>query len=86
ECLSVPFQRLIPLMSEDMRERLADCLGEHALLHMDEAQQKNLLEGLGAEAKCPVLKERIEALMASCTKELNAWLAQAPRRLFARSG
>ncbi|OLP80656.1 hypothetical protein AK812_SmicGene38901, partial [Symbiodinium microadriaticum] len=68
ECLSVPFQRLIPLMSEDMRERLADCLGEHALLHMDEAQQKNLLEGLGAEAKCPVLKERIEALMASCTK------------------
>ena len=24
-------------MSEDMRERLADCLGEHALLHMDEA-------------------------------------------------
>ncbi|CAE7275021.1 unnamed protein product [Symbiodinium sp. CCMP2592] len=79
ECLSVPFQRLIPLMSEDMRERLADCLGEHALLHMDEAQQKNLLEGLGAEAKCPVLIERIEALMATCTKELNTWLAQAPR-------
>ncbi|CAE7672377.1 Parg, partial [Symbiodinium pilosum] len=78
ECLSVPFQRLIPLMKPVMRETLADSLGEHALPHMEEAQQKQLLEGLGAETKSPVLVERIEAIMATCTEELNLWLARAP--------
>ncbi|CAJ1395640.1 unnamed protein product [Effrenium voratum] len=81
ECLSVPFQRLVPLMRDTLRESLADGLGEHALPQLDEATQKRLLDGLGdpSSDQSPLLPERIEALVVKCTEELNSWLFQAPQ-------
>ena len=33
----MPFQRLLPVMRLQLRDSLADGLGEHALPHLDEA-------------------------------------------------
>ncbi|CAK9058337.1 unnamed protein product [Durusdinium trenchii] len=87
ECLSVPFQRLLPMMREQLRDSLADGLGEHVLPHLDEAAQKRLLDGLGVETppaagnasgQSPLLPERIESLVVKCTEELNLWFFSAP--------
>eukprot|EP00434_Breviolum_minutum_P004134 symbB.v1.2.003644.t1/scaffold203.1/size271217/36 len=81
ECLSTCFQRLLPTMRKQLRDSLADGLGEHVLPHLDEAAQKRLLDGLGVETLAsgspsgtPLLPERIEALI-----ELNAWFFSAPQ-------
>eukprot|EP00933_Yihiella_yeosuensis_P015325 TRINITY_DN13404_c0_g2_i1.p1 TRINITY_DN13404_c0_g2~~TRINITY_DN13404_c0_g2_i1.p1 ORF type:complete len:899 (-),score=251.91 TRINITY_DN13404_c0_g2_i1:432-3128(-) len=47
EVLSAPFQRLVPLMRDPLRERLADGLGEHCLPLLDQETQQKLLDGLG---------------------------------------
>ena len=36
ECLSTCFQRLLPTMRKQLRDSLADGLGEHVLPHLDE--------------------------------------------------
>lgn len=86
ECLSAPFQRLLPVMRAQLRDSLADGLGEHVLPHLDQALQKRLLDGLGVETPAsgtplgtPLLPERIEALVVKCTEELNSWFVSAPR-------
>eukprot|EP00435_Cladocopium_sp_Y103_P071868 s317_g38.t1 len=81
ECLSAPFQRLLPVMRAQLRDSLADGLGEHVLPHLDQALQKRLLDGLGVETPAsgtpsgtPLLPERIEALVVKCTEELQHWV------------
>lgn len=38
ECLSTCFQRLLPTMRKQLRDSLADGLGEHVLPHLDEVE------------------------------------------------
>jgi hypothetical protein len=72
ECLSAPFQRFVPFMEEQLMERVANGLGEH-LFGCDEDTQKKVMESFSA------IPDRIEKIMVTCTKELNSWLAKAPR-------
>lgn len=42
----MPFQRLLPMMREQLRDSLADGLGEHVLPHLDEAVSDSNEEGM----------------------------------------
>ena len=44
ECLSAPFQRLLRVMRAQLRDSLADGLGEHVLPHLDQAEDRDWVD------------------------------------------